>query len=148
MMDANPARTIGDPGNFGAMAAFLEVLYAKDGESELAIDLTKKHSNSWSSMHGGVTMTLLDVCMSRAARSADSEESGAATIEMKVSFFQPGGQIGQRVTAKGRLLHNSGRMFSVEGKSGMAKNWLPRLWALSKSSIAQSHLKAERVSPK
>lgn len=23
MMDTNPARTIGDPGNFGAMAAFL-----------------------------------------------------------------------------------------------------------------------------
>lgn len=54
--------------------------------------------------------------LSRAARSADSEESGAATIEMKVSFFQPGGQIGQRVTAKGRLLHNSGRMFFCGGK--------------------------------
>ncbi|NDY74225.1 PaaI family thioesterase [Desulfobacter hydrogenophilus] len=94
----------------------IEVLYAKDGESELAIDLTKKHTTSWGSMHGGVTMTLLDVCMSRAARSADPEESGAATIEMKVSFFQPGGQIGQRVTAKGRLLHNSGRMFFCEGE--------------------------------
>lgn len=94
----------------------LEVLFAKDGESKLAIDLTKKHSNSWGSMHGGVTMTLLDVCISRAARSADSEESGAATIEMKVSFFQPGGQIGQRVIAKGRLLHNSGRMFFCEGE--------------------------------
>ena len=47
MMDANPARTIGDPRNFGAMAASLEVLYAKDGESELAIDLTKKYGDSW-----------------------------------------------------------------------------------------------------
>ena len=94
----------------------LEVLYEKDGGSELALDLTEKHSTSWGSMHGGVTMTLLDVCMARAARSADPEESGAATIELKVSFFQPGGRIGQRVTAKGRLLHNSGRMFFCEGE--------------------------------
>jgi uncharacterized protein (TIGR00369 family) len=94
----------------------IEVVYAKDGESELAIDLAQKHTTSWGSMHGGVTMTLLDVCMSRAARSSDPEESGAATIEMKVSFFQPGGKIGQRVTAKGRLLHHSGRMFFCEGE--------------------------------
>nr|WP_319394762.1 PaaI family thioesterase [uncultured Desulfobacter sp.] len=94
----------------------IEVLYAKDGESKLAIDLTEKHTTSWGSMHGGVTMTLLDVCMSRAARSSDPEESGAATIEMKVSFFQPGGKIGQRVTAKGRLLHHSGRMFFCEAE--------------------------------
>ncbi|WP_321491877.1 PaaI family thioesterase [uncultured Desulfobacter sp.] len=94
----------------------LEVVYEKDGESELAIDLKNKHSNSWGSMHGGVTMTLLDICMARAARSADSEESGAATIEMKVSFFQPGGRVGQRAIAKGRVLHNSGRMFFCEGE--------------------------------
>ncbi|WP_320042779.1 PaaI family thioesterase [uncultured Desulfobacter sp.] len=94
----------------------LEVIYAKDGESELEVNLAEKHTTSWGSMHGGVTMTLLDVCMSRAARSSDPEESGAATIEMKVSFFQPGGQIGQRVTGKGRLLHNSGRMFFCEGE--------------------------------
>lgn len=93
----------------------IEVLYEKDGKSELAIDLENKHSTSWGSMHGGVTMTLLDVCMARAARSADPEESGTATIEMKVSFFQPGGRVGERAIAKGRVLHNSGRMFFCEG---------------------------------
>lgn len=94
----------------------LEVIYEKDGESELALDLTEKHGNSWGAMHGGVTMTLLDVCMSRAAHSMDSESTGSATIEMKVSFFQPGGKTGQRVIARGRLLHNSGRTFFCEGE--------------------------------
>ena len=61
-------------------------------------------------------MTLLDVSMARAARSANPEEGGAATIEMKVSFFQPGGKVGQRVVAKGRVLHHSGRMFFCEGE--------------------------------
>ncbi len=94
----------------------LEILDFKDGESEIALTLEEKHGNSWRVMHGGVTMTLLDVCMARAARSQDPGATGAATVEMKVSFFQPGGQQGQRVIAKGRVLHKSTTMFFCEGE--------------------------------
>ena len=94
----------------------LEVVRMADGESEVALDLSLRHTNSWQVMHGGVTMTLLDVCMARAARSLDPESTGAATIEMKISFFQPGGQVNNRMIAKGRVLHKSTTLYYCEGE--------------------------------
>ncbi len=94
----------------------LEVIRMADGESEIALDLALRHTNSWQVMHGGVTMTLLDVCMARAARSLDPESTGAATVEMKVSFFQPGGKVNDRMIARGRVLHKSTTMYYCEGE--------------------------------
>ena len=94
----------------------LEVVRMVDGESEIALDLSLRHTNSWQVMHGGVTMTLLDVCMARAARSLDPGSTGAATIEMKVSFFQPGGKVNDRMVAKGRVLHKSTTLYYCEGE--------------------------------
>jgi acyl-CoA thioesterase len=94
----------------------LEVVRMEDGESEIALDLALRHTNSWQVMHGGVTMTLLDVCMARAARSLDPESTGAATVEMKVSFFQPGGKVSDRIIARGRVLHKSTTMYYCEGE--------------------------------
>ncbi len=94
----------------------LEIVRMVDGESEVALDLSLRHTNSWQVMHGGVTMTLLDVCMARAARSLDPGSTGAATIEMKVSFFQPGGQVNNRMIAKGRVLHKSTTLYYCEGE--------------------------------
>jgi acyl-coenzyme A thioesterase PaaI-like protein len=54
--------------------------------------------------------------MARAARSLDPESSGAATIEMKTSFFQPGGQVDCRIQARGRVLHRSTTLFYCEGE--------------------------------
>jgi len=89
---------------------------AKDGEAELALDLARKHGNSMGTLHGGVIMTLLDVCMSRAAKSAYPDLSGSTTVEMKISFFQPGGTEGQRIIAKGRVLHRSSKMAFCEAE--------------------------------
>jgi acyl-CoA thioesterase len=94
----------------------LEMVHAEGGQSELVLDLAHKHGNSRGELHGGVTMTLLDVCMSRAAKSLDADTTGSATVEMKISFFQPGGQEGQRVIAKGRVLHQSKTMSFCEGE--------------------------------
>ena len=94
----------------------LEVVSMADGLSEVALDLSSRHANSWGVMHGGVTMTLLDVCMARAARSLDPESTGAATVEMKVSFFQPGGRQNERMIARGKVLHQSTTMYYCEGE--------------------------------
>jgi uncharacterized protein (TIGR00369 family) len=59
--------------------------------------------------HGGVTMTLLDVTMAHAARSADVSAAappgtlgrGVITVEMKTTFMRPG--VG-RLIARGRVL--------------------------------------------
>jgi len=87
-----------------------------DGQSEIALDLLPRHMNSWQVMHGGVVMTLLDVCMARAARSLDTQATGSATIEMKTSFFRPGGQASSRVIAKGKVLHRTTTMYYCEGE--------------------------------
>ena len=94
----------------------LEVIRMDGGESEIVLDLAMRHTNSWQVMHGGVTMTLLDVCMARAARSLDPESTGAATVELKVSFFQPGGKIDDRMVAKGRVLHQTTTLYYCEGE--------------------------------
>ncbi|HEX7435836.1 MAG TPA: PaaI family thioesterase, partial [Caldimonas sp.] len=39
------------------------------GEAEIAVTLRDELCNAWSVVHGGVTMTLLDVVMAHAARS-------------------------------------------------------------------------------
>lgn len=93
----------------------LEVVSMADGQSEIALNVAERHTNSWKVMHGGVTMTLLDVCMARAARSLDPLATSTATVEMKVSFFQPGGQTGTRMIARGRVLHKSTTMYYCEG---------------------------------
>lgn len=93
----------------------LEVVSMADGQAEVALNLAQRHTNSWKVMHGGVTMTLLDVCMARAARSLDPQATSTATVEMKVSFFQPGGGVDERMIAKGRVLHKSTTMYYCEG---------------------------------
>jgi len=86
----------------------LELLRFENGEADIAIDLREELCNSWSVMHGGVTMTLLDVAMAHAARSPGQpgvdDARGVVTIEMKTSFMRPG--LG-RLVAHGRPLQRT-----------------------------------------
>lgn len=67
----------------------LELHAWSHGASEIRVDLTESHMNSWEVAHGGVVMTMLDVAMAMAARSQNLEGPGVATIEMKTSFMRP-----------------------------------------------------------
>jgi acyl-CoA thioesterase len=94
----------------------VEFLGMGNGEAQIALDLEKRHMNSWMVTHGGVTMTLLDVVMSMAGRSLDPDARGGVTVEMKTSFLQPGGQPGGRIVAKGKAFHRSTTMCFCEGE--------------------------------
>lgn len=94
----------------------LEMLSMENGTSEVGIRLCEEHMNTWQVMHGGIIMTLLDACMARAARSLVSGVTSAATVEMKTSFFQPGGKIGQHIVARGKVLHRSTTLYYCEGE--------------------------------
>lgn len=96
-----------------------ELVRFEDGHSELAYDPRAEHHNSFSVVHGGAVMTLLDVAMATAARSAD-KDMGVVTIEMKTTFMQPARG---KLLAKGRLMHRTATMafteasiFDAEGK--------------------------------
>ena len=85
------------------------------GTSETALTLREELCNSWSVVHGGVTMTLLDVAMARAARSPNQPghptSPSVVTIEMKTSFMRPG--LG-RLVAQGKLLQRTASMAFCE----------------------------------
>jgi uncharacterized protein (TIGR00369 family) len=93
-----------------------ELLRFENGESEIAMTPREEHMNSWSVLHGGVTMTLLDVAMAHAARSpkpgAAPDPRGVVTVEMKTSFMRP--RLG-RLHARGKLLHQTQTMAFCEG---------------------------------
>ncbi|MDR2991728.1 MAG: PaaI family thioesterase [Burkholderiaceae bacterium] len=87
-----------------------ELRHFKDGESEIYFAPKPEHLNTFDVTHGGACMTLLDITMATAARSA-APESGIVTIEMKTSFMLP--SIGP-LTARGQLLHRTASMAFVE----------------------------------
>ena len=88
----------------------IELIGALDGVSELRLDLRPDQHNNLGVAHGGILMTLLDVAMAQAARSANRQVS-VITIEMKTTFFQPAEGL---LTARGQLHHRTGRMAFTE----------------------------------
>jgi uncharacterized protein (TIGR00369 family) len=80
----------------------IRLLSRGDGRAELELTLRPELMNSWESAHGGVIMTLLDIAMAVAARSADPKALGAITVEMKTSFI---GTCAGTLVAEGRCIH-------------------------------------------
>jgi uncharacterized protein (TIGR00369 family) len=65
-------------------------IYANQKECRLELCIDEKLTNSWGNAHGGVLISLMDMSMSWAARFNDENNiMGAATIELKTSFFVP-----------------------------------------------------------
>jgi uncharacterized protein (TIGR00369 family) len=81
------------------------------GEAEIAFAPKHEHENSFNVVHGGASMTLLDVVMAHAARSVEPA-MGCVTIEMKTSFMRAAKG---PLVAKGRLLHRTATMAFTEG---------------------------------
>lgn len=81
-----------------------------DGQARIAFEPRPEHLNSFSVVHGGALMTLLDVTMAHAARSTQPE-LGAVTVEMKTSFMRAAQG---PLLASGQLLHRSATLAFVE----------------------------------
>ena len=102
--------------SFGVSIPFVDhlgfrLMKMEGGESELHFDPQAEHLNSFDVVHGGATMTLLDVTLATAARSVTPEQ-GVVTIEMKTSFLRP---TRGKLVGKGRLLHRTATMAFTEG---------------------------------
>ena len=76
------------------------------GNSEMSYEARPEHLNTFNVTHGGAVMTLLDVSMATAARSAQ-QDMGVVTIEMKTSFMRPSRG---KLVAKGHLMHRTTTM--------------------------------------
>lgn len=88
----------------------LKLVAFENGHSEVAYEALPEHLNNFGVTHGGACMTLLDVAMASAARSA-RHDSTVITIEMKTSFMQPAQG---PLRAKGRLVHGTTKMAFAE----------------------------------
>ena len=86
------------------------------GRAEIALTVRDELGNARAMVHGGVSMTLLDVAMAHAARSPNQPghevSNGVVTIEMKTSFMRPGTG---RLRALGHLVHRTASMAFCEG---------------------------------
>jgi uncharacterized protein (TIGR00369 family) len=108
---------------FGVKIPFVEHLgfsleKFEDGQSEIVYEAKPEHLNSFGVTHGGACMTLLDVTMAAAARSAQPD-MGVVTIEMKTTFMQPARG---KLTGKGRLMHRTATMAFTEATIYDAEN--------------------------
>jgi uncharacterized protein (TIGR00369 family) len=93
----------------------MELLLADNGHSRLELEVRPEYLNGWGAVHGGVTMTALDVAMAVAARSLEPDGKGVVTIEMKTSFMQAGPTEG-RMIATGTCVHRSSSMAFCEAE--------------------------------
>ena len=93
-----------------------ELVRFEGGEAEIHCPLKPELLNTWQVAHGGVLMTLLDVCMAHSARSTldqlGQSAPGLVTLEMKTQFMRPGEDY---LVAKGRLLHRTATLAFTEG---------------------------------
>ncbi len=102
---------------FSVRIPFVELLGLRlrrwdDDVAELYYEPAPQHLNSFGVVHGGASMTLLDVALAHAARSVQ-RDMGVVTIEMKTSFLQAArGPL--RATA--RLLHRTATLAFAEGE--------------------------------
>ena len=93
----------------------IEVTDVQPGSSRLELSVQARHLNGWRAVHGGVTMTVLDVAMAIAARSLEPEADGVVTVEMKCSFMQAGPPTGLLLVA-GTCVHKSTTMAFCESE--------------------------------
>jgi uncharacterized protein (TIGR00369 family) len=93
-----------------------------EGTAELRLLVRPVQLNSHGIAHGGVLMTLLDVAMAHAARSAyvgsvagsesGNDDPGVVTVEMKTTFMRPTRGL---LIARGKLLHQTRSFAFTEG---------------------------------
>jgi uncharacterized protein (TIGR00369 family) len=103
---------------FGVKIPFLDLLGARPGHREkgravVTLEMRDELTNSWHFAHGGVVMTLLDVCMGSAVRSTVTAEFGVVTANLNVSFLHSGAG---SLTAEGRVLRGGNTLVYCEGE--------------------------------
>ncbi|WP_372659287.1 PaaI family thioesterase [Hydrogenophaga sp.] len=89
-----------------------ELLRMEGGEAEIAFAPGPEHGNSFNVVHGGASMTLMDVVMAHAARSVEPA-MGCVTIEMKTSFMRAARG---PLRSEGKLLHRTATMAFTEAR--------------------------------
>jgi uncharacterized protein (TIGR00369 family) len=89
-----------------------EVTEGRDGAAVVTLQATDRHLNPYGTVHGGVIASLVDVAMGSAVAAAGSD--APVTIEMKVTYLEPG-QPGE-VRAEAKVRKHGKRLTIVEAE--------------------------------
>ncbi len=83
------------------------------GATRMSCRLQDHMMNSWGTAHGGVIMTMLDVCLCMAARTLHPDSAGVMTIDMSTAFIDAGRD---PLQVEARVLRNGRSLIFVEGE--------------------------------
>jgi uncharacterized protein (TIGR00369 family) len=83
------------------------------GVARMSCHLQPHMKNSFGTSHGGVVMTMLDVCMCMAARTLHPGSAGIMTVTMNTSFIGGGTD---PMKAEARVLRDGRTTIFVEGE--------------------------------
>ena len=68
----------------------LELESAGEGKAAVRLKTGDQHLNPYGFVHGGAIATLIDTAMGAAVAFADDKDSAPVTIELKVTYLEPG----------------------------------------------------------
>lgn len=105
-------KAVGRPIPFASLLG-IRLRTRETGHVVLELDLRDELMNSAGTAHGGVLMTLLDVAMSIASRTARPDTTFAVTMEMKTSFIAPCSGL---LVAEARCVHAARSVAFAEGE--------------------------------
>jgi uncharacterized protein (TIGR00369 family) len=96
-----------------------EINLIKPGYIEGFLPVQQHHLQQMNFLHGGVTATLCDIVAGFAAFTLVKKGQGVVTVEMKISYFNPG--IGNKIIAEGKVVKAGSKLSFCESE----------LWALN-----------------
>lgn len=92
----------------------------KAGFIEGEMDLKDEHLQQMGFLHGGVTATVADIVSGFAAYSLVAEGQGVVTVDLKVSFLNPGSC--RKLYARGFVIKAGSRMHFCEAELWMIQD--------------------------
>ena len=86
----------------------------EDGDVACAFEATEKHCNGGGFLHGGLLMTMMDLCLAQTARN-DPAIDYVFTVSM-TSEFADSGRAGELVEARGEAVRHGRSLAFVRGQ--------------------------------
>lgn len=106
----------------------------EEGKIVGEMKLAQKHLQQFGYVHGGVTATILDICMGFAAYSLVPQGFGTVTANISVDYFSPGQ--GEKIISEGVVEKAGKAMMFCTGKVFVEKNGERKLIATARSVMA------------
>src|SRR6478609_4813703 len=111
------------------------------GLIEGSLNIEEHHLQQMEFVHGGVTATVSDIVAGFAAFTLVKKGQGVVTVEMKVSYFNPGK--GSKLIAKGQVVKAGSRLHFCESELWVENNG--QLTQIAKASATMAIVNPEDI---